>query len=331
MKRAALILFLLSFVLQMPAAHSVTEMDGAYQISHSWSYKSDSWHCNLSIGKDLYDYYRLRRIHQSNSNNLAGFVLSDFDSECLRDLVKNFREAGRKSGYSDYDNVYNVVAFVQSFAYVSDSKSKGQLEYVRYPVETLIDGMGDCEDTSILMAAILREMGYGVVLLSMPNHLALGVKGDHTLNGSYFVYGNERYYYLETTDKGWALGEIPKQYARSDVRVIPLDYFPQLVLKSYELQSEDYDAYSAVFRINCKIENAGPGSAHNPFLHVMAKTGNTMLAEQFFDFDTIDEGVSGEVVVRIRVPRANRVVFELQCAADGVSSNALQSRVLDLR
>ena len=332
MKRAILFL-LFSLVCVAAFSHSVTEENGNYHITHSWKYKNDSWSCNLYINKDLYEHYRFQRVHKSD--NFAGFTLSDYDRECLRDLVKNFREAGQKSGYSDYDNVYNVVAFVQSLEYVTDLESMGEKEYVRYPVETLIDGVGDCEDTSILMAAILNEMGYGVVLLSLPNHLALGVKGDNTIEGNYYLFDNERYCYLETTDKGWKLGEVPKRYANSTAKILPLVYAPKVVLRSYELHSTDeYDERSAVFKIGCKVDNEGPGTASGMFLHVVAyRKGlhNAVLAEQFFDLDSLVEYQNGEYECFVRIPREDNVVFDLVLSGNNFESNRLQSKLLNLR
>ena len=331
MKRAILF-FVFSFVWLAVFPHSVTEEDGNYHITHSWKYKNDSWSCNLYISKELYEHYRFQCINKSD--NFAGFTLSDYDRECLRNLVKNFREAGQKSGYSDYDNVYNVVAFVQSLEYVTDLKSMGEKEYVRYPVETLVDGLGDCEDTSILMAAILKEMGYGVVLLSLPNHLALGVKGDNTIEGEYYLFDNERYYYLETTDKGWKLGEVPKRYRNASAKVLPLVYAPKVVLSSYELHSVDYDERSAVFKIDCKVDNEGPGTASGMFLHVLAyRKGlhNVVLAEQFFDLESLVESQNGEYECFVRIPREENVVFELVLSGNNFESNVLQSKVLDLR
>jgi len=70
------------------------------------------------------------------------------------------------------DNSYqatieNALAFVQkSVAYQSDPAGS---EYPRYPIETLIEGIGDCEDSSILYASIVRTFGYsqGVLLVSL--------------------------------------------------------------------------------------------------------------------------------------------------------------------
>ena len=41
------------------------------------------------------------------------------------------------------------------------------------PSKHFMNGRGDCEDTSILMAALLKESGYEVGFLHLPGHLAV--------------------------------------------------------------------------------------------------------------------------------------------------------------
>ena len=63
--------------------------------------------------------------------------------------------------------IENALAFVQkSVSYQLDPAGS---EYPRYPVETLVDGVGDCEDSAILYASIVRTFGYsaGVLLVSV--------------------------------------------------------------------------------------------------------------------------------------------------------------------
>jgi hypothetical protein len=65
----------------------------------------------------------------------------------------------------------------------------GQLvEYPKYPLETLVEKKGDCEDQSILAAALLAAMGYEVALLILPIHVALGVAGFDSRPGSRVVH-----------------------------------------------------------------------------------------------------------------------------------------------
>lgn len=114
-----------------------------------------------------------------------------------------------------------LATFVQSLPYTSDSVTTGHDEYVRYPLETLIDDGGDCEDTAILLAALLKELGYDVVLLSPPGHMAVGVAVSAGVVHSYTtieVHG-VHYAYVETTGDGWRIGEVPDEYQHSTFQV----------------------------------------------------------------------------------------------------------------
>jgi len=55
-----------------------------------------------------------------------------------------------------------VGSFVQQLPYTSDRVTTPYDEYPRFPLETLYEKGGDCEDTAILAATILKEMGYDV-------------------------------------------------------------------------------------------------------------------------------------------------------------------------
>lgn len=73
---------------------------------------------------------------------------------------------------------------------------------------------GDCEDTTILAASILQCMAYEVVILVGPSHAALGVAGAEGFPEPFRAYPfkGRRYFYCETTAKGWKVGEVPAQY-----------------------------------------------------------------------------------------------------------------------
>ena len=87
-------------------------------------------------------------------------------------------------------------------------------------VETLIEGGGDCEDTTILVAAILRGLGEKTALIFTPGHIALGVSGD--FEGASLTYNNTKYYYCETTGTGWAVGMLPASVGKTVDRIVPL-------------------------------------------------------------------------------------------------------------
>jgi hypothetical protein len=119
--------------------------------------------------------------------------------------------------------VKNVIFFVQSLNYVDDKVGTGYDEYPKFPLETLADQGGDCEDSAILLASLLRELGYGTVLLQFQDHMAVGIKGESSIRGSYFELDGSRYYYVETTSTGWDIGEVPDVLKDQPAKILPLN------------------------------------------------------------------------------------------------------------
>ena len=251
---------------------------------------------------------------------MVQFVLSDHDRQAVRSLVNSFREGGVKAAYTDRDNMGNVISFVQSLRYVTDLESKGDQEYVRFPVETLVDGVGDCEDMAILAATILHEMGYDVMLVILPDHMALAVACDEGCEGTYYDYGGRHYYYLEVTDAGWALGQIPDAFRSSQARLHPLLYRPRLRLNHCSYRHEAY--YSTdrevPYQVQCDLENAGPGTTEVLSIRVRFSTYSGMtVVDRTFNLDDLEEGVSGTCTLNVSVPRPFRGTIEVR--AEGVN------------
>lgn len=76
----------------------------------------------------------------------------------------------------------------------------------RYPYEVLYDMKGVCMEKSDLLAFILRDLGFGVVIFefTLENHRAVGIKCS---NGNY----NTNYCFIEATDY-YPVGQIPVEY-----------------------------------------------------------------------------------------------------------------------
>jgi predicted transglutaminase-like cysteine proteinase len=177
--------------------------------SYHWTYGGYSPTYVLKIPESLYQYYR----NQPHNRNYVKYAISEKDRYILRDLVSDFKE----NTDSKTEAAHQVVAFVQSIPYSKDYISTGYNEYPRYPIETLVDGSGDCEDTAILTAALLKEMSYDVVLLSPPGHMAIGITCP-ACKGRPITIDNKKYYYLETTAEGWEVGQLPPEYQNDQVR-----------------------------------------------------------------------------------------------------------------
>lgn len=175
----------------------------------------------LQIPEDLYKYYKQLNHRPESQGAYREYAITERDRAYLHDLIGLLKDAGNNRQLSSRRDYHNAVAFVQSITYELDSDYNGNEEYWKYPIETLADGRGDCEDTAILTAAILKEMDYDVALVLLPDHAAVAVACD-TCNGYYYPLNGKRYYYLETTGAGYSLGMIGDQYKTAAAEVIPI-------------------------------------------------------------------------------------------------------------
>lgn len=188
-----------------------------------WSYKGSKWTLTSEIPKSLYDAYNQVSLQQRTRHGVAGydFLITTQDYK-MRSIADSLHEAASEKGYGQYDEVSFILAFVQSLPYTSDSVTTGHDEYPRFPIETLVDGGGDCEDTSILFATIVRILDYSAILIAPPDHLAVGVLGTN-LRGTYYKYNGRNYYYCETTGDNWKIGDVPNAHQNVKAYLYPID------------------------------------------------------------------------------------------------------------
>ncbi len=188
-----------------------------------WStYKDDqttTYTC--AIYKSAYETYSsLPRYYGADS--YINYMNEEYNRNFLKKFAEALKKMGEESGYSDDELVYETIHFVQSIPYVTDIESRGEEEYPKYPVETMYEFNGDCEDVSILLAGILREMGYGVCFIHVPGHIGVGIKGADDLDGAYFEVDGAKYFYVEATGVGWTLGEYPEDMPNT-ATIIPIN------------------------------------------------------------------------------------------------------------
>lgn len=138
--------------------------------TYSWEFESSTWRWTLRFDERAYRFFKsLPRV-----DALCLYATNPYDDRFLEGLVNALESAARRAGYGKRKTAEFVVSFVQHLPYTPDRVATGYDEWPKYPLETLIEG-GDCEDTSVLMAALLRQMGYDVVLFLLPRHVAVGV------------------------------------------------------------------------------------------------------------------------------------------------------------
>ncbi|MCR5117762.1 MAG: hypothetical protein K6A97_09680 [Lachnospiraceae bacterium] len=190
-------------------------------LEYTWTSFEGLYYATIcySIDAKLYEYFNSLSRYYGNSE-YKNYINDPINSEYLDMLVENLNEIGDKRGYTDGERVREVISFCQSFEYETDQESTERAEWPKYPIELLYDRVGDCEDTALLLVGILSKMGYGCALIKFDDHIAVGLKGDQSIDGTYFENNGIKYYYIETTNRGWRIGEIPDEYVGLPATVI---------------------------------------------------------------------------------------------------------------
>jgi hypothetical protein len=197
--------------------------NGSVTLHFGWEFKGQTWTWDPVLTQEIYDYFRTKDRsglidRQANAYTYGAFVTDTTDDALMGQIAQQIRAAAEKEAYSELEILTFALAFVQSIPYAHDDVTTAFNEYPRFPVETLVDEGSDCEDTSILYASLVLMLGYSAVMLSPPQHMAVGVAGTD-LPGTYVEYNGNRYYYAETTGEGYAIGQAPDEYQGTQMRV----------------------------------------------------------------------------------------------------------------
>jgi hypothetical protein len=92
---------------------------------------------------------------------------------------------------SDDEYLELIVVYIQSLRYETREQNPA-----KFPIETVVDRSGDCDDKSLLLAGLLSREGYPIALLlfAPESHMVIGVGSDN------YLYKNTGYAFVETTN-----------------------------------------------------------------------------------------------------------------------------------
>ena len=177
---------------------------------YRWIYGGHSCSLTLQVPESLYGYYI--RMERAPVEDYSIYVTHPLDDNFTASIATELRRQAVGQHYDDEETVNFTASFVQNLRYEAEVNEH---EYPKYPVETLVDRGGDCEDLAVLTAALLHDMGYDAVLLKFAppkeddaGHMAAGVAVTGMLKGQSYRFEGKTYYYLETTSE-WPVGTIP--------------------------------------------------------------------------------------------------------------------------
>ncbi len=176
-----------------------------------WDYAGSHFDWTVSLPSALYYEYQGRIRGWWGQRDYDDYVLDTLDDEYLESLTAWIQA---QVGADYYDTVECAFNFVQ--AAIDYSYDPAWQEYPRYPIETLVDETGDCEDTAILYASLVRTLGAGAMIVAVDtdhdgtvDHMVTLVPVsqayadatvcDHGCVSSFWTYGNRLYAFAETT------------------------------------------------------------------------------------------------------------------------------------
>ncbi len=114
--------------------------------------------------------------------------------EMYAELLAFFERYSKEHNLTSDEYVELLTTYVQNIPY----KTVGAA--VNFPIETVIENKGDCDDKSVLLSGLLAKSGYaaGVVVFSEENHMTAAIKEAETgqVISSYILIETTRYAYI---------------------------------------------------------------------------------------------------------------------------------------
>lgn len=151
---------------------AVIDFDDTYDSSSKYSY--------LEPSKEIVKKQTMNSSSPLQWSNTPDFVV-------INDTVRSYTDTLGKlysSAYGDksLDQKYAnfLLAYVQiCYSYATDDVLYPPWEeYFAFPMQTIYYGAGDCEDTSILTAAIAGAAGFKTAVFLLPQHATVGIALD---------------------------------------------------------------------------------------------------------------------------------------------------------
>jgi len=183
----------------------------------------------------------------------------------IESVLVQLREIRDERDLSNDEYIELIVKYVQSMPYCEEHGTPYLDRPVgcpRTPIQTLVDGTGDCDETSMLLAALLHREGFPVSLLFFEEerHIAIGLRID----GEGFE--GTGYAFVETTSLVY-ISEVPEVFAGD----IVLESMPIVLSMGKEIENPmpyfSAEALDEITRI-IDVRDRAEAAADRRFRHI---------------------------------------------------------------
>lgn len=184
-----------------------------------WVYGGYRFALNIPLKTSAYNYYKaLSKRH----SNYASYAKEHEGYRYLSQVATKLKVDADELGYKGWRLAEYLTAFVQqNITYTKDPYNYGY-DYPKFPIETLVEKKGDCEDSAILLVTLLKLFGFDALLIQVPGHMAVGIACSNC--STYYNFEGEKYAYIETTNPRWEIGSIPPEYKKVSAQLIKTPY-----------------------------------------------------------------------------------------------------------
>jgi len=287
-----------------------------------WRFDDITWHWSVEIPRSLHKYYCDKP--RPHTRDYSVYATEEVDREVVQDLGQALLEQARSVGLDDYETVHFIAAFVQQLNYTVDAETTGFDDYARYPIETLVAEGGDCEDTAILLGKLMVELGYDVVLIRLPEHIAVGVLEDSKYAGTYYPYNDGKYFYLESTGLAGRIGMVPEEYEGQLAYIY--DFTPRSVIEHDWTGRRGRSTYN----LNLNVENQGTSAAYDCSVYAGFDAGegrlwNTIESEPF----DLEVGEHIDIEMTLKLPDEKHTRLMVYVLRNGKSVDKSHSEWFD--
>lgn len=182
-------------------------------------------HFSSNVNKNLIDFYETYPTSMVGGNMMTRWAM--YANTPISEEVRTSFYPQLKSAISGLDElaaVQKLLNWVQTaFVYEYDDKVWGH-DRAFFPEETLYYPYCDCEDRSILLTRLVRDLlGLKCLLVCYPGHLAAAVAFNGDVGGDYILHKQKRYVITDPTYIGAPVGRTMPDMDNSSAKVILLD------------------------------------------------------------------------------------------------------------
>ncbi len=137
----------------------------------TWKFESETYTLTFTLNRNMVKY-----LEERPQTDVATYFNESVSHEIVQAVIEPLKKIVQEKGFHARQAVAFLHAFVlNGFAYKDDLKTP-RGEHTSSIYETLVSDFSDCEDRSILLAALIRGvLGFEVVALEFPSHITLGV------------------------------------------------------------------------------------------------------------------------------------------------------------